>query len=333
MALALGGALTVLAVGDRWTSAGRSAGEVSSTGGAQAGGAAAEPSAGPSDGPATEQSGQPPVDPSGEPSGRSSGAPPAGADGSQSPVLAPLPATADTADEQLAAATTAVADVLGDEPGALGPAGEEVLAGLRQVQATDGPARRLAAVELSDSVTTAVDAGRLDEQAARQVLGILATVARPERLIDLVQMVETDPAAIGPAGPELHGDLFDLDHVVPGDGIAASAADLAAAVDTAAAEGRVSPAFRAVAVPELQRLADPTAYQELQHLLAEVERDPAQVGPAGYRVLESLRAAADQPVYPQGNTALDLLALLRQDGQVTAAFREEAVPVVEALVR
>jgi hypothetical protein len=38
-------------------------------------------------------------------------------------------------------------------------------------------------------------------------------------------------------------------------------------------------------------------------------------------------------VWPQGNTALDLLALLRQDGQVTAAFREEAVPVVEALVR
>jgi hypothetical protein len=357
VALVVGGTLTLLAVGDRWPFADRSAGTVSSPAdGAPGGGAAAGDPADPSGGSSTEptessaeSSAEPSAgtaagntagssagDSAGSPAGDSAGSSAGDPDGTGapgSPALAPLPAGADTADEQLGATTTAVAGALGEDPGALGPAGGEVLAGLRQVEAADGPARRLAAVGLSDSVTAAVDDGRLDAQAGRQVLGTLAIVARPERLIDLVQMVEIDPAAIGPAGPALHGDLYDLDHVVPGEGIADSAAELAAAVEAAAADGRVSEAFRAVAVPELQRLADPTAYQDLQHLLADVERDPAAIGPAGHQVLESLRTAAGQPVYPQGNIALDLLAVVRQDGQVTHAFREEAVPVLEALVR
>jgi hypothetical protein len=287
--LLVGGALSVLAAGDRWPFAG-------------------------------------------EPPSQPSASPPAAPTTPGSPVLAPQPATG-TPDERLAATTTAVADALAGDPGGLGPAGEDLLAGLRRVQAAEGPARQLAAVVVGDSVTTAVDAGGLDEQAGRQVLDTLAAVARPERLIDLVAMVEAGPPAIGPAGAELFGELLALDHEVPAGETAVRAGELLREVSTAAAEGRVSEAFRAVAAPMLERLADPAVHEDLQELLAAAEADPGRIGPAAPQVLASLRAAAEQPVWPQGNTARDLLALLRQDGQVTTAFREEAVPVVEALVR
>ncbi|HYO37173.1 MAG TPA: hypothetical protein VER97_13940 [Geodermatophilus sp.] len=296
----VGGTLALLAAGDRWLFADRPAGAATSSGSA-------------------------PGDASG--TGPSAGAAP------RSPALAPLPAGADTPDELLGSASTAVSEALVGDPGVLGPAGQDLLVDLREVEASEGPARRLAAVTTSDSVRAAVDDGRLDADAGRQVLEVLAAVARPERLIDLVQTAEQGPPAIGPAGPELHTALVALDHEVPAGETATRAAELLGAVNGAAAEGRVSEAFRAAAVPMLERLADPTAQQDLQALLADVERDPAQVGPARWQVLESLRDAADQPVYPQGNTALDLLTLLRQEGQVTADFREEAVPVVEALVR
>ncbi len=283
--LLVGGALALLAAGDRWLFAG-----------------------------------EPPAQPS------------AATAALRSPALAPQPATG-APDDRLAATTTAVTDALAGDAGALGAAGEGLLAGLRRVQAAEGPARQLAAVVVGDSVTAAVDAGRLDEEAGRQVLDTLAVVARPERLIDLVAMVGAGPPAIGPAGPELFADLVALDHQVPAGETAARAGELLQAVTAAAAEGRVSDAFRAVAVPTLERLADPAAHEDLQELLAAAEADPGRIGPAAPQVLASLRAAAEQPVWPRGNTALDLLALLRQDGQVTAAFREEAVPVVEALVR
>ena len=94
-----------------------------------------------------------------------------------------------------------------------------------------------------------------------------------------------------------------------------------------------SEAFQTVAVPTLQELADPAPYRALQELVADVERDPILIGPAGQQVLDSLRAIATEPVYPQGNRTLDLLGLVLQDGQVTPAFRDTAIPVLEALVR
>ncbi|MDP9460748.1 MAG: hypothetical protein M3Q22_11035, partial [Actinomycetota bacterium] len=92
-------------------------------------------------------------------------------------------------------------------------------------------------------------------------------------------------------------------------------------------------AFATTALPTLQRLADPAAYRALQDLLADVEQDPASAGPAGGQVLVSLRAVAELAVFPQGNEASALLALVREEGQVTPAFRDEAVPVLTALVR
>ena len=50
-------------------------------------------------------------------------------------------------------------------------------------------------------------------------------------------------------------------------------------------------------------------------------------------MLTSLRAIAELPVWPQGNEVGLLLELVRQDGQVTPAFREAAVPVLVPLVR
>jgi hypothetical protein len=293
----LGGTLGLLAAGDRWLFAGGSS-----------------PSSSASPSPSSSA-----------PSSGGTAAP-------RSPALT-APAVTGTPAQRLDATTAAVTDALAGDAGALGPAGDGLLASLRQVQAAGGPARRLAAVVVSDSVTAAVAAGQLEEGAGRQVLDTLTEVARPERLIDLVQTVETGPLAIGAAGPELHRALHALDHEVPSGRTAARAAELLEAVTTAADDGRVSEAFRAVAAPVLERLADPAAHEDLQALLAAAERDPARVGPAAPRVLAALRAAAGQPVYPRGNTALDLLALLRQDGQVTSGFREEAVPVVEALVR
>jgi hypothetical protein len=289
----LGGTVALLAAGDRWLFGGGSSPSSSASSSASSSGGAAAP---------------------------------------RSPALA-APATAGTPAQRLDATTAAVTDALAADAGALGPAGDGLLANLRQVQAAEGPARRLAALVVSDSLTAAVDAGQLEEGAGRQVLDTLAEVTRPERLIDLVQTVESDPLAIGPAGPELHRALHALDHEVPSEQTAAHAAELLQAVTTAADDGRVSEAFRAVAAPVLERLADAAAHEDLQAVLVAAERDPARVGPAAPRVLAALRAAAGQPVYPRGNTALDLLALLRQDGQVTAGFREEAVPVVEALVR
>jgi len=83
----------------------------------------------------------------------------------------------------------------------------------------------------------------------------------------------------------------------------------------------------------LQELADPASYGALEELLADVERDPHAIGPAGQQVLTSLRDIVQLPVFPQGNQASELLGLVLQDGQVTPVFRDAAIPVLVALVR
>lgn len=50
-------------------------------------------------------------------------------------------------------------------------------------------------------------------------------------------------------------------------------------------------------------------------------------------MLTSLRAVADLPVSAQGNEALGLLELLREDDTVPPVFRDTAIPVLEAIVR
>ncbi len=172
-----------------------------------------------------------------------------------------------------------------------------------------------------------------DAQVGQRLRDVLTSVARPERLIDLVSLVDADRAAIGTGGPALFQPLFDLDHVVPADRTAAAAADLLKTVQDGARQGRLSPAFTAAAVPMLQGLTDPAPYRALRDLVADFEENPSRVGPAARQVLASLREMTRLPVFEQGNRALALLDVVRQAGRVTPAFRDSATPVVTALVR
>ncbi len=183
------------------------------------------------------------------------------------------------------------------------------------------------------SVGVAVAAGEFDAVVGQQVQEVLDNVARPERLIDLVQLVGADPTAIGPGGPGLLDPLVALDHQVPADQTAVSAAALLESVTSGTDSGELSEAFQTAAQAKLQELADPASYRALQDLLADVEHDPSGIGPAGEQVLGSLRDISQLPVFPQGNKASELLGLVLQDGQVTPVFRDAAIPVLVALVR
>ena len=74
-------------------------------------------------------------------------------------------------------------------------------------------------------------------------------------------------------------------------------------------------------------------HQALADLVADAERDPGRIGPAAPEILTSLRSMLELPVFPQSNEASELLKLVRQDGQVTPAFRDAAIPVLLPLVR
>ena len=163
-----------------------------------------------------------------------------------------------------------------------------MLESLRRVDFLDGGPQRSAAVVANTSVGAAVAAGELDTGVGQRVNEVLDGVARPERLIDLVQLVGADPLAIGPAGAGLLDPLIALDHAVPAGETAASAAALLQTVIDGAEKGALSEAFRTAAFPTLQELADPAAYSALRDLVADVERDPSRVGPAGQQVLASL---------------------------------------------
>jgi hypothetical protein len=247
--------------------------------------------------------------------------------------LPPLPATARMPEEQLRATVSDLEDLVRGDPDASGPEADEVLDSLRKVEVLGGGEQRLAAIVAHDAVGAAVADGRLAPAVGRQVQGVLAGVARPERLIDLVQTVGADPPAIGPAGPGLHDPLIALDHQVPADQTADRAAALLEDVRNAAKRGELSKAFADAATPTLQELADPGPHRALQALLAEAQQDPGAIGPASEEVLTSLRAIAELPVWPQGNEVAELLNLVRQDGQVTPTFREVVIPVLLPLVR
>jgi hypothetical protein len=247
--------------------------------------------------------------------------------------LPPLPTTARMPEERLRATISDLEDLVQGDPDASGPEAEEVLDTLRQVEVLGGGEQRSAAVVAHDAVGAAVADGGLAAAVGQRVQEVLAGVARPGRLIDLVQTVGADPPAIGPAGPGLYDPLVALDHEVPADQTADRAADLLEDVRYAAERGDVSAAFADAAIPTLEQLADPEPDRALRDLLAEAERDPGVIGPASEEVLTSLRAIAELPVWPQGNKVAELLDLVRQDGQVTPAFREAAVPVLVPLVR
>ncbi|MDQ3475197.1 MAG: hypothetical protein M3492_02330, partial [Actinomycetota bacterium] len=247
--------------------------------------------------------------------------------------LPPLPATAKAPNEQLLATISALSTLATRDPDVVGPEADQVLARLQQVQMLEGGPRRSAAVVANASVGVAVAAGEFDADVGQQVQEVLDNVARPPRLIDLVQLVGADPVAIGPGGPGLLDPLVALDHQVPADQTAASAATLLETVTSGTENGQLSEAFQTAAVATLQDLADPAAYLALQDLLADVERDPSSIGPAGQHVLGSLRDIAQLPVFPQGNLASELLGLVLQEGQVTTVFRDAAIPVLVPLVR
>lgn len=248
-------------------------------------------------------------------------------------VLPPLPATAQTSSEQLRATIDALDDLTAAQLVAAGADADEVLESLRQIDSLEGGPRSSAAVVANTSAAASVVAGDLDPTVGDRVRDVLDNVARPDRLVDLVQLAETDPPALGERGRAVHWLLHSLDHQVPAGETSARAAELLQFVTEGVDEGELSGAFATAAVPTLQELADPAAFEELRALLADVERDPGAIGPAQQQVVESLRALTELPVFPQGNTASDLVALLRQDGQVTPAFRDVAVPLLLPLVR
>ena len=100
-----------------------------------------------------------------------------------------------------------------------------------------------------------------------------------------------------------------------------------------AEQGRLTEAVGRAVVPTLRELADPAPQQALVDLVARAEEDPDAVGPAAEEVLASLRGMRALPVFELGNEAAGLLQLLGEDGRVTPAFRDAAVPVLTALVR
>ncbi|MBW3647270.1 MAG: protein kinase [Actinobacteria bacterium] len=262
-----------------------------------------------------------------------SGDTPAADQSTVQPGLPPLPATADTPSKQLRETITALDDLATSDPDVVGPEADEVLASLRRVELLDGAQRRSAAIVAATSVGDALVADELDPDVGRRVQEVLDNVARPERFIDIVALVDVDPLAIGPGGPRLFESLFALDHSVPADQAATRAAALLERVKDGAERGELSAAFETAAVPTLEELADPTAYRALREFTADVERDPDRIGPAERQVLASLRDLGRLPVFDQGNAALELLALVRQEDRVLPAFRDRAIPVLVPLVR
>ena len=248
--------------------------------------------------------------------------------------LPALPATAVTPIVQLRLTIAALTELAMRDPDLVGPGADQVLESLRGVELLDGALRRSAAVAANTSVGGAVAAGDLRADVGQRVQEVLDRVARPERLVDLVELVAADPLAIGSGGPALLDPLVALDHQVPADQTAASAADLLQSVTDGVAKGELSEAFETAAVPMLEELADPASYGALQDLVADVEGDPSSIGSAAQQVLASLRAIAELPVFDQGNEAQDLLReLVPQDGRVTSDFRDAAIPVLVSLVR
>lgn len=208
-----------------------------------------------------------------------------------------------------------------------------MLADLRDLQALEGAVRRSAAIVLHDSVGAAVSAGTLNAAVGQRIQEVLDAVIRPERLVDLVALLDVDPTAMGSDGQQVFEALFALDHVLTADEIAPGARDALELVTASAEEGALREPFRAAAVPLLTKLGDPSPYRALQDLLADVEANPGSVGSAEDEVLSTLREMAVLPVFDTGNRALDLLELIRGDGNVTSEFRRAATPVLTALVR
>ncbi len=258
---------------------------------------------------------------------------PASGVGGGAPLLAPPPPAARTPAERLSATIPALTEAAERSPDAVGPRAGEVLERLRQVDALDGPAQRSTAIATEAFVDDAVQAGELDAGVGGQVQRVLGDVARPGRLVDLVQMLDHDRLAVGPDGPAVFDQLFDLDHSVPADQTAARAATVLQSVTARTEQGRLTEAFERAAGPMLEALSDPAPGRALDDLLARAERDPAAVGPASQDVVAALREMQTLPVYGVADRAAQLLERLGQDGQVTPAFRDAAVPVLTALVR
>ncbi|GAB3316870.1 hypothetical protein GCM10027451_34140 [Geodermatophilus aquaeductus] len=249
-------------------------------------------------------------------------------------ATATLPPPPDgTPQERLGATIPALAELAADDPAAGGPAAGAVLADLRRVESLDGPGQRAAALAAAASADAASGAGDLDAGVAQRVGEVLGDLVRPDRLVDLVAMLDVDPLAAGPDGTALFDGLWALDHRVPAGRTAAEATALLESVTAGVAQGRLTAAAGEAVVPTLRELADPAPLGALAGLLARAEADPDAVGPAADDVLAALRDMPELPVYDLGNRAGGLLELLGQEGRADPAFRDAAVPVLVGLVR
>ena len=76
---------------------------------------------------------------------------------------------------------------------------------------------------------------------------VLAVVARPDRLIDLVETVGADPAAIGPAQRQVLASLRAIAELP----VYPQGNEVAALLELVRGADRVTPAFRDAAVPVL----------------------------------------------------------------------------------
>lgn len=263
-----------------------------------------------------------------DPSGGGVAAPP----GTTAPAtLPPLPGG--TPQERLSATIPALAELAAGDPAAVGPAAGAVLADLRRVESLDGPGQRSAALAAAASADAASGTGDLDTGVAQRVGQVLGDLVRPDRLVDLVAMLDLDPLAAGPDGTALFDGLWALDHRVPAGRTAAEAAALLESVTAGVAQGRLTAAAGDAVVPTLRELADPAPLDALAGLLARAEADPDAVGPAADDVLAALREMPELPVYDLGNRAAGLLELLGQEGRADPAFRDAAVHVLVGLVR
>jgi hypothetical protein len=198
----------------------------------------------------------------------------------------------------------------------------------------NGPRRRAAAIALQTRVSGLVASSQLDARAAESAKPVLEHVAEPDRLVDLVQLLEVDPSVAGPQGRQLGRRLYALDHRLRGGTIAAEAAALLEVLRGGPARGGVPESFGTAAAPILQELARPEPAAALAALIADLQRTPAAAGPGAADLLPELRRLQQLPVYRRTAQSRELLLTVQTSadrGRLAAHFLDRAVRVLSSL--
>lgn len=198
----------------------------------------------------------------------------------------------------------------------------------------DGPRRRAAAIALQTRVSGLVASSALDARAAKAAQPVLEHVVEPDRLVDLVQLLEVDPFVAGPQGRQLGRRLYALDHRLRGGTIAAEAAALLEVLRRGPARGGVPESFGTAAAPILQELARPEPAAALAALITDLQRAPAAAGPDAAKLLPELRRLQQLPVYRRTAQSRELLLTVQTSadrGRLAAPFLDRAVRVLSSL--